>query len=410
MDRATRAVPRIDPWRVAVLVLLSSASASLAAGDDGRWYTQFRFGESMPFSRAHDAVGVTVGRNLTRHLGLELAADFYEVFVDQPGVGKVAECGTGTIVPQLRLRHAFLDDRLVAYAIGGVGAALTQLNDRTSDTAGTSISLDDAAFVGALGAGVEYLVADNVAVGVEGKHLFASTQTLRYGATRRDFDVDASLFALSMRLLFPQVDTTRAAAPGAPSSTTFYVGLRAGFAKPVHRHVFGPVRAEPEAANVGPFDQLYGFALGAQIGRYLGVELPIEGYEVRLDLPGFGSLGEYAVYSLVPQARVRYPLFDERLWPYALGGVGMSFGEFNDPAPGIGRIGFVHGEDSTNLAGILGGGLEWFVASNVSLTGEARYLFARGQTLRIGEDTRYGGNFDSLFLTIGLRVYLLRLG
>jgi len=79
------------------------------------------------------------------------------------------------------------------------------------------------------------------------------------------------------------------------------------------------------------------------------------------------------------------------------------------PAPGIGRIGFVLGEDSTNLAGILGGGLEWFAASNVSLTGEARYLFARGQTLRIGEDTRYGGNFDSLFLTIGLRVYLVRL-
>jgi hypothetical protein len=88
-------VPRIDPWRVAVLVLLSSASASLAVGDDGRWYTQFRFGESMPFSRAHDAVGVTVGRNLTRHLGLEVAADFYEVFVDQPGVGKWRSAATG---------------------------------------------------------------------------------------------------------------------------------------------------------------------------------------------------------------------------------------------------------------------------------------------------------------------------
>ena len=85
-DRA-RDARCIGTW----LAMLLFSTRAVAAGEQNRWYTQFRFGESMPFSRAHDAVGLTVGRHLTEHLGLELAADFYEVFVDQPGVGRIGE-------------------------------------------------------------------------------------------------------------------------------------------------------------------------------------------------------------------------------------------------------------------------------------------------------------------------------
>jgi opacity protein-like surface antigen len=394
--------------------IVSLAVALLAPvpsrGEDGqRYYLNLRFGESMPFVRAHDAVGLSFGANLDSHFGLELAADFYELFLDVPGVGKVGEVGTALIVPQIRLRHAFLEDRLVPYAAAGVGVALMQINDRTLQAAGRSMSLGDAAFVGAVGGGVEYLVADNVGLGLEGKYVMSTTRTLRFGGDRQDFDVNTGLLSLSMRLLYPQLAPSHGVDPGGSGPGSFYIGLRAGLAYPVHHHVFGPVTAEPEPASVGPLDQLYGAALGMTIGRYVGVEIPFEGYEMQLELPGFGPLGEYALYSVVPQARFRYPVLD-RVWPYALGGVGISFGEFNDPAPGTQRIGFVHGEDDYGIAGVLGSGIEWFLATNICLTGEVRYLFARGHSLRIGDSTQFGGNLDSLLLSLGLRVFLFEFG
>ena len=45
---------------------------------------------------------------------------------------------------------------------------------------------------------------------------------------------------------------------------------------------------------------------------------------------GLGTIGEYGVFALMPQVRLRYPLFRGRLVPYVIGGAGVAFTDFND--------------------------------------------------------------------------------
>jgi hypothetical protein len=52
-----------------------------------------------------------------------------------------------------------------------------------------------------------------------------------------------------------------------------------------------------------------------------------------LGLPGVGTIGEYAVYDLIPRVRVRYPL-GELFETYVAGGVGPTYAEFNDRPTG----------------------------------------------------------------------------
>ena len=142
-------------------------------------------------------------------------------------------------------------------------------------------------------------------------------------------------------------------------------------------------------------------------GRHLGVELAADGYEIVLATADRGSLTEVAVMHLVPQLRVRYPLLDGRVVPYALGGVGAGYVERNDrKGSGIG----VDIETSTwGVAAAVGAGVEYFVASNIALGLETRYLTNRGHTVKIGtrEST---GHYDAVTFALTLRVFLARLG
>src|SRR5512147_1862052 len=63
---------------------------------------------------------------------------------------------------------------------------------------------------------------------------------------------------------------------------------------------------------------LYGFSLGVNLNRYLGVELAGDRYEVFPDISPYGTIGEYGVLALIPQLRLRYPVFQDRLVPYVL--------------------------------------------------------------------------------------------
>jgi opacity protein-like surface antigen len=252
-------------------------------------------------------------------------------------------------------------------------------------------------------------VADNVALGLEGKYLFSSGQTVRLDGEAWETDLNTALLSFSFRLLYPQLDPQQAATSGASGSTSFYFGVRAGGGVPVHGDVFPGVEARAEPASIGDtLNQHYGFALGANFGRHLGVELPFEGYEMRLRVPG-GTIGEYAVGSLIPQLRVRYPMWNDRLEPYLVGGVGASFGELNDTGSGGLLFDDVDSEE-LGLGATIGAGVEYFVATNIAFGVEARYLFARGQKLRLGEGPWLSGNLDSVLVTVGLRIFLFEFG
>jgi hypothetical protein len=103
----------------------------LVPGSDGRFVTTSisRYSESLPFTRAHDGFGASLGANLNRYLSAELSFDHYDLHLDLPGVGKVSELGTAFIMPQIRLRYPFLDDKLEPYLTAGVGVAFSQVND-----------------------------------------------------------------------------------------------------------------------------------------------------------------------------------------------------------------------------------------------------------------------------------------
>ena len=60
----------------------------------------------------------------------------------------------------------------------------------------------------------------------------------------------------------------------------------------------------------------------------------LAGEERRLLDRNLRNLGEYAVASVIPRLRVRAPIHGGRWVPYAFGGFGMTYGEFND---GTGR-------------------------------------------------------------------------
>ena len=156
----------------ACVVALVLASALPGHAEDSarvRYYLHLRAEDTNPATGVHDHWGVSLGVNLGRYWGLELAADSFERRVE--GLGRtLGEIGIGAFVPQLRLRYPLLGDRLVPYVIGGVGLGVTEFNDRKPRTPpDTMVSIkgtDTTLLVGTLGGGIEYYFADNMAVGV----------------------------------------------------------------------------------------------------------------------------------------------------------------------------------------------------------------------------------------------------
>jgi len=276
----------------AFLLFALTPVESLAENSDQlRYYLGIRFGESNPASNAHDVVGFSIGANFSRYVGFELSGDFYELFVDTPVFGDVGELGTLALIPQVRVRYPLFNDRLTPYLIAGVGVALTQFNDLKGPGFGLAISAGDTAqFMGAVGAGIEYFFADNIALGLEGKYLMSSDRTVTIEDTPQQIGMNTGLAAVSLRMFYPQPRAHSFADSGPESPTRFYLGLRIGGGIPVNDEIFPGVKAEPEGpAYGGEVNQLFGASLGANIGRYFGVELLGQGYEVQLSLPDIGA-------------------------------------------------------------------------------------------------------------------------
>src|SRR5262245_55485472 len=148
---------------------------------------------------------------------------------------------------------------------------------------------------------------------------------------------------------------------------------------------------------------LYGFSVGANLHRYFGREPSGERYAVFPDISPFGTIGDYGVFALIPQVRVRYPLFEDRLVPYFVGGVGAAFTEFNDRKPrGFGLS--IQDQTATVVAGTAGLGIEWFFADNLAFDVEARYLFAPDPTLLVN-GSREKVKIAAPLITFGLRLF-----
>lgn len=389
-----------------VIVALTATIAWAQDTDRPRYYLSLRGHGSNPFTEVHDLFGASVGVNLNRYWGVELAGEGFERRLRVNGLA-VGEYAVVPLVPQVRLRYPFLDGRLTPYVIGGVGVALTEFNDRKRPGFGVSVDMPASTVVGTIGAGLEYFVTDNVAAGVEIKYLIAGDQTVRINGVPRSEDLDSLYAAVGLRLFFPEHKPTRRvdARDGLPARV--YLGLQLGAAITTDADSMPGVELHPEPAAVGPANYFIGGVIGLDLGRHLGLELTAGGYEVRVHSADRGSVGEEAVYAIIPQVRARYPVLDGRLVPYAVGGVGAGYAEFNDRKPA--GAGFAIDGTSWGVAATLGAGIEYFVASNIAAGIEARYLTSRGHTVKISDGRTESANFDAVLLTVGLRIYLFDL-
>ncbi len=392
-------------------VLVLSLGASLAGAEDSdrlRYYLDLRFGESNPLTRTHDVGGVSLGANLSRYLGAELSMDYYELNLELPGQPKIGELSVFAIAPQVRLRYPLLDDRLVPYFLAGAGVAVAQLNDPTVPTSLSNGSFTDAQPMGVMGVGIEYFLADNIAFGLEGKGVVAGSQGFDADGTAGDVGLSAAMAVGSFRLFYPELHPGQAAESARRATVRFYLDPRVGGALFVHDEPFSGVEARPELSMLGTgFTEDFGASVGASFSSWAAVELSLDVYEAELSLPGVGRLGEYSLFPILLQPRLRWPLLDGRLETYALGGVGVEFAEFNDGTQAARDRG-IEGNDSA-LVGTLGAGLEYYPLPNVAIGLESRYVFSRGHTLRIGDGPELDGNLDTLVLSLGLRMFLFDL-
>lgn len=375
-----------------------------------RWYLALRVAESALFSDAHDAVGFTLGANVNRFFGAELAVDAYELFVESPQLGHVGEVGIMTLIPQLRLRYPLLNDRLVPYAIAGLGVAFTLFNDPKQD--GLSLTINDrigTVVTGAVGAGIEYFIADNIAVGAEAKYFVSGTSSLDIqGYPPYRMNLNAGIAAVQVRVFYPELHPPASfVESGTPSSKRFYIGIRGGVAIPTQKQPFGGIQYMPgTSAYFDTLNPYTGGVLGYNFTSHLGLELVGEGFEMRLALPpgNQGSLGDYAVHAFTLQSRLRYPLLNGRMEPYLVAGAGVGFAQFNDKNAG----GLNVNVKAENFApvGAVGAGIDYFVVSNISLTFEAKYLVARGFTAQLNNGPIQTGNLDTVVLSVGIRMFL----
>jgi opacity protein-like surface antigen len=86
-----------------------------------------------------------------------------------------------------------------------------------------------------------------------------------------------------------------------------------------------------------------------------------------------------------------------------MGGVGICYGEDNDVKPASEGQQF----EATGIypAAAVGGGLEWFIARNISLSAETRWFTTWNHQYELNGREERGG-FSNLQVLLGMRIYL----
>ena len=390
---------------VIAIVFAAALAAEAEDRDQVRGYLHLKFRDTNDLTGVHDYYGFSLGANINRHVGLELSGDRFEIFAKVPGSGTIGEYGVFALLPQLRLRYPLLNARVVPYVLGGAGIALTDFNDRKPKGFGLAVRDESSTPIATLGAGIDFFIADNIAFTAEFKYLFAEAQTLRVGGAPHRLDVSSPLTSLGLRLFFPELRAPPPADTREPAPLRLYFSGRVGVALPTETDVGSgiEIRSVPPAIG-GELAQYFGVSFGFDLGRHLGVELGAEGYEVALSVRGVGTVGEYAFYGFIPRIRVRHPLGDGRWVPYGLAGVGIGHVEFNDRKP--------HGQNldvsanTNSVAASAGGGLDYFVTSNIAFGLESRYLYSPAHHITIAPGHSTDATLQALVVSFGVRVYL----
>jgi opacity protein-like surface antigen len=384
---------------IMTFALACALGGSVAQAEDSdrlRWYLGGRF-DLFSLTHTHDFVGGEIGVNFNRYLGIELALDNWE-----RKVGDLSELAITSITPQLRLRYPLLDDRLTPYVVAGFGPAVTQANDGRLPVDWVD-GKTETHLGGTVGAGIEYFIADNIAVGWEVKEFLSDYVAYEANGQQGRTSLSSPLMGVSLRVFYPLLHPDEAAASARAATARLYVDLRTGGALLLDLEPFPGVSARPEQSVFGSnFTFGFGASLGANFGRYFGIELALDNYEIKVGLPGVGDIGEYAVFPVMVQPRLRYPLLDDRLEPYVFCGIGAELGQINDLNE-TGKALNPKAEDVTIIGGF-GVGAEYYVIDNVAIGLQTKYIISRGHEFSLPGQPTVTGDFDSLLLFGNIRI------
>ena len=394
----------------AIFLLSAPPPLHAADNDETRFYVAIRAGAAVKSSHqvasgyqgtlgGEDVIGFSAGINFNKYVGAELSMDRYEFILNTSQGEKAAEYSVAPFLFLLRLRYPMLNNRLTPYVLGGGGVGFVQVDDKFPPIGSTSLKQNDFSPIGALGGGVEYFLANNLAVGLEAKYLF---QQAALGVNGQDnqTNLNGFLWGGSLRVYFSD-DT--AGTPPLPSMTAgdrarIYLAVRTGTSIPTHRSI------SPQGSLSGVEGLHFASgSLGVNIGRYWGLELAVDSLEQNISVPPYGRIGEYTHSSIVPQLRLMYPCYGDRLVPYVVGGVGVGIAEFGDQTPESQSAMTGHSQ-TVSIVGTAGVGLDYFIINNVALSMETKYRIFPSAILDINE-IPYKINLSGVLISAGLRIF-----
>ena len=182
--------------------------------------------------------------------------------------------------------------------------------------------------------------------------------------------------------------------------TRFYVGGKLGVGIFLSDGPGGGVTWRSTVDQGTVAESFQGFA-GLNFDEHFGAEVAVDYRQTGVIAPGIGKIGEYSVWTVIPQLRVRYPLEDGKVSPYFIAGVGVARTESNDPTPE--SVNFSFSANDTSVVGAIGAGVSWFVANNISLDFETKFLFGSAD-VQVGGQTQ-SASLNTALALFGMRVY-----
>ena len=275
------------------LGLLLATSGWAQDSGERRLSLRVGIGESNPVTKANDVGSLSIGANLQRWFGVELALDRYELTLHGQGDVRAGEVSLLSFVPQARFRYPLLADRLVPYLILGAGAVTTQINDTSTDVNWDGGGTTRARAVGSFGGGLEYYVSEDVALGVEGKYFLVGDQTFNARGANTSINLSAGILTWGMRVLYPEnTPSSPEVLEESRAARRFFLNARYGGALAMRGSPFPGVRESPEQPMLGSnFDPLYAIGIGLRVLPWVDLELSGSNYVPELEYPGGSQLG-----------------------------------------------------------------------------------------------------------------------
>jgi len=378
-------------------------------------------------------LGGSLGYNITRNWGVELQFQGGEPDLRSASRGKIREISVITVVPTARYRWHLLEDRLVPYVTGGVGASFSDVNEDAKPF--TSADSDATTVVGSLSAGFDYFLSPNVAFGLESRYLIHPNQNaeVRFQAgpggrvTHFMDSVNLTSISLLAQLRFypgqqagPDGDRTFFFADHGPFDTDelrLYVAGFFGYDFLFDKNAGGGVKLRDKG---GDTNITKGGAVGVSFDDHWSAEVQLIETPVTLRTNEIGRIAEIDYTAILPTLRYRVPLLGGRLVPFLTAGLGVGYLIVNDPRivvevpNGRGGARDVRSPkwdpESPRIVGSVGAGIEYFLNHHLSIglytpfhfyqTADTTVRFPSGKTLT------GTANFSGFLTLLQLKAYL----